>query len=268
MEKKLNNLFQITEAAKACGISRSTLMRLEEKGLITPAYISEESGRRYYDNYNIARILEIEKFRNMGLSNEDIIDFYKSGGQISKILVPLEKMLANLQRSVDELRLKSHNEGDILVEVITLPKTICMMKKGFGLTPKNKFDLMYAFYTECVKRGCVLSNEPLFDILDRNDFLNGYISTEPYPFYVCVPIREETEDSIVLPECKALSVLYYGDYEKSDNCWLIINEELKKRNLKPCGLPRVIGIIAAYSGREIAERKYCSRFVIPIEDNN
>ena len=101
MNEKLKNLFKITEAAKACGISRSTLMRLEEKGLIKPAYISKESGRRYYDNYNIARILEIEKFKNMGLSNEDIIDFYKSGGQISKILSPLEEMLSNLQRSVE-----------------------------------------------------------------------------------------------------------------------------------------------------------------------
>ena len=52
MVKKQTDLFQITEAANACGISRSTLMRLEEKELIKPVYISEESGRRYYDNYN------------------------------------------------------------------------------------------------------------------------------------------------------------------------------------------------------------------------
>lgn len=37
-------LFQITEAAHACGISRSTLMRMEEKGLLTPVYIAPESG--------------------------------------------------------------------------------------------------------------------------------------------------------------------------------------------------------------------------------
>ena len=82
MDKKFENLFQITEAAKACGISRSTLMRLEEKGLIKPIYISKESGRRYYDNYNITRILEIEKFKSMGLSTEEIIEFYQSGRQI------------------------------------------------------------------------------------------------------------------------------------------------------------------------------------------
>ena len=33
MEKSTKKLFQITETARACGLSRSTLMRLEEKGL-------------------------------------------------------------------------------------------------------------------------------------------------------------------------------------------------------------------------------------------
>ena len=31
MKKDIKNLFQITEAAQACGLSRSTLMRMEEK---------------------------------------------------------------------------------------------------------------------------------------------------------------------------------------------------------------------------------------------
>ena len=46
-EKSENKLFQITEAARACGLSRSTLMRMEEKGLLTPAHVAPESGRRY-----------------------------------------------------------------------------------------------------------------------------------------------------------------------------------------------------------------------------
>lgn len=268
MNKNQTDLFQITEAARACGLSRSTLMRLEEKGLIKPVYKAKESGRRYYNNYNISRILEIKKLQNMGLSNESIIAYYKSGGQIFEILEPLEKMLQNMQLSVAELKLRAHQEGDIIIEIITLPEIICRMKKSIGKKPQDKYDAMYSLYTECIKKGCVLSDEPLFDILDRSDFLNGYLSDEEYPFYVCVPLKEKTDDSVVIPACKALSVLYCGDYENSDKCWLIINEELKKRNLKPSGLPRVIGIIAAYTGKEIAEKKYCSRFVIPIEDVN
>ena len=61
--KEEKNLFRIGQAANACGVSRSTLLRLEEKGLLTPIYIEEDSGRRYYDNHNVARILQIEKLK-------------------------------------------------------------------------------------------------------------------------------------------------------------------------------------------------------------
>ena len=88
----------------------------------------------------------------MGLSTEEIIEFYQSGGQISKILLPLEEKLSNLKRSVDELKLRSHNEGNIIVEVITLPRVIFRMKKAIGKTPKDKYNAMYSFYTECVQK--------------------------------------------------------------------------------------------------------------------
>ena len=63
MEKDTRPLFQITVAAHACGLSRSTLLRMEEKGLLAPAYIAPDSGRRYYDNHNVARVLQIEKLK-------------------------------------------------------------------------------------------------------------------------------------------------------------------------------------------------------------
>ena len=35
MAENTKQFFQITEAARACGLSRSTLMRMEERGLLT-----------------------------------------------------------------------------------------------------------------------------------------------------------------------------------------------------------------------------------------
>ena len=46
MDDKIKGLFPITQAAAVCGLSRSTLMRMEGKGLLTPAYISESNGWR------------------------------------------------------------------------------------------------------------------------------------------------------------------------------------------------------------------------------
>ena len=93
MEKiDTKKLFQITEAAHACGLSRSTLMRLEEKGLLKPAYIAPDSGRRYYDNHNVARILQIEKFKAMGFGTEEIAGYFVRGGEAEGLLARAESL--------------------------------------------------------------------------------------------------------------------------------------------------------------------------------
>ena len=118
MEKEL---FQITEAARVCGLSRSTLLRMEEKGLLTPAYIAPDSGRRYYDNHNVARIMQIEKFKSMGISNEQIINYFVRGGEAADMLAALEDRLHDFQRSIEELRLRVREKAGMSVQVMTLP---------------------------------------------------------------------------------------------------------------------------------------------------
>jgi len=268
MAKDTKKLFQITEAAHACGISRSTLMRMEAKGLLKPAYIAEDSGRRYYDSHDVARVLQIEKFRNMGLGTEQIADYFAHGGEISALLSALEGRLYDIQRSVEELRLRTEAEPGMSVQIMRLPAVTCRMRRCIGRNVADKYADMYDFYVECIRIGCVLSEEPLFTISDRSDYLDGYISGEPYPYDVCVPVRPENApaDAVTLPECRVLSVMYYGDYSGTDDAWLKLGAEVKSRGLTPVGSPRVLGIVAPYTGREIETRRYCSRFVLPIKD--
>lgn len=238
METDTKSLFQITEAAHACGFSRSTLMRMEEKGLLAPAYVAPESGRRYYDNHNVARVLQIEKFKSMGLGAQEIADYFVRGGEVS-------------------------------VQLTSLHAVTCCMKKCMGRTVEEKYAAMYGFYSECIRKGCVLSDEPMFVVQERNDYLEGYIGEKPYPYWVCVPVRKEQapEDAVVLPACRVLSVLYYGEYDEGvDEAWLTLGREVKERGLTPAGLPRVLGIVAPYTGREIEARRYCSRIVLPVSD--
>ena len=101
METDTKSLFQITEAAHACGVSRSTLMRMEEKGLLAPAYVAPESGRRYYDNHNVARVLQIEKFKSMRLGAQEIAEIAK------ELDVPEEKSVL-----LQHLVLSHHGEPE------------------------------------------------------------------------------------------------------------------------------------------------------------
>ena len=179
MEKiDTKKLFQITEAAHACGLSRSTLMRQEEKGLLKPAYIAPDSGRRYYDNHNVARILQIETFKAMGFGTEEIAGYFVRGGEAEGLLAVLEERLHSLQRSGEEMRLRA--------------------------------------------------------------------------------------TAVTLPECRVLSVLYCGDYSNVDEAWLRLGREANARGLTPAAPPRVLGIVAPYTGREIETRRYCSRLVLPV----
>lgn len=268
MNDNTKKLFQISEAARACGLSRSTLMRMEEKGLLVPAYVAPDSGRRYYDNHNIARILQIEKFRTMGLCAENITAYFTSGGEGGALLAELEAHLREVQRGVEEMRLRVADTPRISVQKMTLPAVTCCMHRCEGHTIAEKYAAMYDFYSQCVRRGYRLSEEPIFTISERHDYLEGYISEEPYPFYVCVPIQGKKipEEAVTLPECCVLSVLYYGDYDRVDEAWLTLGKEVRSRGLKLTGYPRVLGIVAPYTGREIESRRYCSRLVLPVEE--
>lgn len=261
-------LFPISQAAHACGVSRSTLMRMEEKGLLKPAYTNPESKRRYYDPYNISRILQIKKFQDMGFSKQEIDAYYSSKGNAAPMLLSLEERIRYLQQCIEEFQMRALNKPNLLVEMITLPEVVCCVHKTMGLTPEEKTLETYAFYHKCVSEGCVLTAEPLFIINERTDYLEGKLTNDPYPYYACVPVDPQYAPPTAkrFSACKALSVFSYGDYSTLGSAWLKLGEEIRLRGLTPIDFPRGIAIVAPYTGREIDLNRYCGRVVVPISD--
>lgn len=262
--------FPIAMVAKACGISRSTILRLEEKGLLTPVYTSPESGRRYYDNHNISRILQIQHLHAMGLSTNEIIQYYKSNGDITGGLSILQEKLSLLQRSIDELSIRAQKIPALETSIIELPEYVCITKEHHGLYNSEKYNAMYEFYSEAIEKGYRLSPEPLFIINKRTDYLDGYISSEPFDFITCIPLQKETAtaDAVTFPACTVLSVLIYGDYKLLNKAILLLGEEIKRLNLTPTDYQRTIGIVGPYTGTEISSDMYCTRLAVPINSQS
>lgn len=104
-------------------------MRMENSGLLTPAYISPTSGQRYYDNFNVARILQVEKFKAMGLGTEEIADYLVHGGEASGLLAVPKAHLRDLERSVEEIRLRVANGPSISVQMMTLPAVTFLARR-------------------------------------------------------------------------------------------------------------------------------------------
>lgn len=262
------SLFSISQAAHACNLSRSSLIRLEEKGLLTPAYTDANSGYRYYDNNNISRILQIQKFQWMGFSPEEIRSYYAGGGKADELLATLEQKLYILQQQIEEMRLRSHNVPDMSLSLIEIPETICCVRKYQGALIQDKYHATYDFFHECVEKRISLAPKPLFIINERTDYLEGKITSIPFDFYVCIPVLPEQapENAVPVPACTALSLLVYGNYSNLDEAHLYLGEQVCKRGLTPAGYIRAISLVGPYVGKEINPNMYCSQLVLPIKE--
>lgn len=263
------SLFTIRQAAHACSLSRSSLIRLEERGMLTPARTDEKTGYRYYDNNNIARILQIQKFQQMGFSPEDIISYYEGGGKANELLAALEQRLSILQQQVTEMRLRSHDVPDMSLSIIEIPETICCVRKYQGALIQDKYHASYDFFHECVEKGIALAPEPFFIIDERTDYLEGTLSSAPYDSCVCMPVLSEhaPEDAVTFPSCTALSLLVYGSYGNLHEAYLYLGEQVRERGLTPVGYIRLIALVAPYVGKEIDPDRYCTQLMLPIVDD-
>ena len=259
----MKNQFTISQVTKSCGISRATLLRLEKRGLLTPALIDEKSGYRYFDNYNIARILQIKHFLSIGLSYDEIYEYFSTNGTSMKLLNSLEQRMNATKRMYEEMNLRIAHRQSQTFEIISLPEYVCYAREYSGGTSAEKYNTMYALYHEAVEKGiCPLASEPLF-IINKNSDL---FCEKENSFVCCIPIETDNapDDALVLKSCRALSYLYYGSYDSLPNIRDLFQQKLKELNLRPIDYPRVLGIVAPYTSKEIKKENYVSRIVIPI----
>ena len=119
VKKTKKDLFTVGQMCNVCGISRSTALRMESRGLLSPAYCDKKTGYRYYDNHNINKILQINAFLEMGLQYDDILEFYSSGGNSSGILQKLERRSELLTRNANKPKRESTAAPSLLLCCLT-----------------------------------------------------------------------------------------------------------------------------------------------------
>ena len=262
------DLFTIKQVGKVCGVSRSTILRLEDRGLLTPAYCDKKSGYRYYDNYNIAKLMQIKSFQEMGLQYDDIAEYYNSGGTSAAIVEKLEKQMLILKRALEEMKLRIEDKNHLTAEIIQLPDYVCYAKEYSGTSLAHRYRDMYNLYHEACEKGYrPLAAEPLFIINKRDDFFDCEFKYKEANYICCLPLEPDckSEETTVIPGGRMLSVLHYGDYGNFNEAYDFLSKKVREEGLKPAGYPRTLGLVAPYTGREIKPGKYVTRLALPVE---
>ena len=94
------NLFSIGEMAKAVGITRKTILNYETKGLITPDKKDGITGNRYYTIDTFTQIRTIRVFQDLGLSLDEIREYFGGKSDLQPMINRLEKMRDELNLTI------------------------------------------------------------------------------------------------------------------------------------------------------------------------
>jgi DNA-binding transcriptional MerR regulator len=128
----------VTELARGCGLSRSTVLYYESIGLLRPA-VRSGKGYRKYGEREISRLRQICLYRDAGLKLRDIRTLLdrSAGGDAVAVL---ERRLAEIGSEIE--RLRSHQRSILAllrnktkfrrVEMMTKDKWVSIMRaSGF-----------------------------------------------------------------------------------------------------------------------------------------
>lgn len=136
-------MLTVSQLARHCGLSRSTVLYYESIGLLRPA-LRSESNYREYSEAELARLRQICVYRNAGLKLDDIrviLDERSNdaGAVLKRRLIELDREIESLrehQRAI--LRLLKVEEATWRNEEMTKDKWVSIMRAaGF-----NEADMM------------------------------------------------------------------------------------------------------------------------------
>ena len=208
-EKKQKTNFHYTtnQLAKACGISRSTVLRLEKRGLIMPHERQNSTTSRAYDISDVYKTSILISLQNAGFDNDVISDFLEKGSDYSILKNTLTAKIKEL-----EFLLNTCNE---------LMDTSTHMHVGYGISrnyiayalpvilkldDRDNMNYIAPAIDQAIRKGFQLSylNPPSIILPENCDVLMESEGTTPA--IICVPIEKDA-----LPASEKRKVILLSD---------------------------------------------------------
>ncbi len=278
------DLFTIKQAAKATGISRTMIIRLEKEGFLIPHTVSQHTGYRYYDTFNIHKLLEYRRLRLVGLSQTEIIH-YCSAMEEQKLrdsLASMRNRRKMLDHDIELLSLRLEKEHHQSFSFHDYEPMLCLVKEGDFSRPDDILTFAYNGSVEIIARGLTPSvTQNIFTIRYDTRTRTSGDPANPYHVKLCLPIEADQKnkqmasgmnDIEMIPGCHAFSMLRYGSFEgknEMDAERELLWKKITELNLRPVSDElRCEAVIAPYVNMGISPEDYVMRFAIPVHSIN
>ncbi|MBO5136624.1 MAG: MerR family transcriptional regulator [Clostridia bacterium] len=201
-----NNLFSIGEVAKAVGITRKTILNYETKGLVQPDKKDGASGNRYYTIDTFTKVRTIRILQNLGLTLDEIREYYNGTTDLQPMIQRLEKMRDELNLTIEKLKERICENSGVVEEITIEEQTVyCRIHNSVTIEEKTVF-LRNTALEAMRKYGT--------DTTRRMYFTEQYADNpEKVSYCVAVPPESQGEYIVNVPELKAVSLFHHGAYE-------------------------------------------------------
>ena len=261
-------LFTVKEVSHACGVSRTTLIRMEESGFLTPFKIDPQTGYRYYDADNLTAIGQYQLLQQLGLSRNEIADVYYRRVDLDAFFREQKAKVARLARLINNLEMRIDHKKNFTTSFIDVPELTCYCVELGGNSTESMETMAYEYYGQCVKKGMRMNGVEPFFVTRGDNWHSGQMLQQEYKMTLNIPVLEELSADPQLrhfPATKAFSMLSFGYFsvlpELCEKFW----QEVERRKLVLTGPVRILSLVAPYTGTHIRPEDFCGEMIAPIE---
>ena len=250
--KKPATLFKIGQIASACSVSRATLLRMEEDGLLTPAVKDPESGYRYYSFGNLVRIRQILYLRSLGFTTEVIRHHLEQPTDPTPLIRDMEARVQQMTKTLWVLKQLESDTNEFSVNIMKVDDRNCYVKHV--VTP-GSFETVTSHIrstvTEAVANGVHFDRDRgILIATDRTDVIHGKFDEQiPYLYSIGVPTQDPPGGNIItIPAGEIMTFLWDGNTRTlPEKAEMLYREAIRQRRLPvgPVGFEIVLPLFTS-----------------------
>ena len=258
--------FQVKEVCEICNVTRKVLLIYEQKGLLTPFYVNEDTGYRYYSAENISKVMHIRKFQSFGFLLDEINDYLHDTKNFSVVFDRLNKIKADLEETINQMQLRMMTEEYDHQEVVrtVLPHRRYFVRQAATSDYLEALNFLRETHLEAIKTGLsdtAVKMHTTF-LSYEGEYPDVYGKCE---MQYCIPMKDGYvgKNAAEEEEIPALSIFHRGPYTSLIRGIKQLMDYCKARNIEPIGPLRLIWL----EGPPIHgahEEKYLTQIAVPI----
>jgi DNA-binding transcriptional MerR regulator len=235
-------MLSIGEFSRVTGLTIKTIRLYDEKGLLPPASVRDESGYRYYDAASVERARVIKQLRDLEFSLTEISQILEAGSDEADIVSYLER---HEQVIAEKLEKYAQVHRALKTVIQTEREAAMATKQSFEVEEKTLPTMLVAGIRA---RGVYGDSGARFGELGRavgrhiaGKALGLYYDTEykeaDADFESCFPVRKEVEAEGVVVHTieggRSVTLVHRGPYAELGRSYQRVFEYIREKKLSP-----------------------------------